>query len=50
MTRRLIVALVLGLSPLAAFAECGREHAASMSCPEGHSWNTQTKTCEPMSS
>ncbi|MEZ5685047.1 MAG: hypothetical protein R3D78_03750 [Paracoccaceae bacterium] len=51
MKQLLFAALVLagaGLVPAGARAMCD-EHAA-LSCPEGHSWNPETKACEAMSS
>lgn len=45
MTRMIIAAAVLILAPLAASAECPREHQASMSCPTGQVWDGETKAC-----
>ncbi|MBC7144805.1 MAG: hypothetical protein H5U24_05295 [Thioclava marina] len=50
MTRTIIAATVLILAPLAASAECPREHQASMSCPTGQIWDKDAKSCVLQSS
>ncbi|KEO60567.1 hypothetical protein [Thioclava indica] len=45
MTRTILAVAVLVLAPLAASADCMREHQASMSCPQGHVWDKDAKSC-----
>ena len=47
--KRLVLALTLISSPLAAWAECsGHSDQRAMSCAEGSQWNTETNTCVPV--
>lgn len=47
--KRLVLALALISSPLAALAECsGHSDQRAMSCAEGSQWNAETNTCVPI--
>ncbi|WP_156102972.1 chitin-binding domain-containing protein [Thioclava atlantica] len=50
MTRTILAAAVLILAPLAAGAQCSREHQASMSCPQGQIWDKDAGACVVQSS
>ena len=46
---RLVLALALLSSPLAAWAECsGHRDQQAMSCAEGMQWNAETNACVPI--
>ena len=44
--KTLLTAMILGLAPVAALAECGHDRAA-MSCADGMTYDTETKGCVP---
>jgi hypothetical protein len=46
--KRLILALALASSPLAAFAACSGDHQQAMSCAENTMWDEATRTCVPI--
>ncbi len=39
------LALVAGLAPALARAECGNDRHAQMSCADGQSWDAATRKC-----
>lgn len=45
--KRLVFAVVLLASPLAAWAQCSHGEQQAMSCAEGLSWDPKTGTCIP---
>ncbi len=47
--KRLVLAIALLSTPLAAWAECsGHSEQASISCMEGTVWDPQTSACVPI--
>ena len=45
-----VIMLTLALSPNVALAYCqGQDHAQSMSCGDGKIFDTEAKTCVPVS-
>ena len=50
MTRTILAAALLILAPLSASAECMGNHQASMSCPQGQTWDKDAKNCVLQSS
>ncbi|MDF1620019.1 hypothetical protein [Pseudothioclava nitratireducens] len=44
MKRTILAAFVLALTPMAA-AAFGCSERTAMSCPEGQSWDAETKSC-----
>lgn len=46
--KRLVLAAVLLLSPLAAWAQCPHGERQAMSCAEGLTWDPETGSCVPV--
>lgn len=46
--KRLVLALVLSASPLAAWAQCSHSEQQAMSCAEGSAWDPLTQSCIPV--
>lgn len=47
--KRLVLALALISSPLAAWAQCsGHSERQAMTCAEGSQWSSETNSCVPI--
>ncbi|QFU08996.1 hypothetical protein PARPLA_01869 [Rhodobacteraceae bacterium THAF1] len=45
--KTLLTALILGIAPVAAFAQCNYDRTA-MSCADGTTYDAETKGCVPV--
>ncbi|MBR9651754.1 carbohydrate-binding module family 14 protein [Thalassovita aquimarina] len=45
MIKIVLTAVVLTAAPLAAFAQCSRDHQQVMSCADGTVWDAESKSC-----
>ncbi len=46
--KRLVLAVALLATPLAAWADCSRSDQQAMSCAEGTMWDAATNACVPI--
>lgn len=46
--KRLILAVALLATPVAAWAQCSRTEQQAMSCTEGTMWDPVTNSCVPI--
>jgi hypothetical protein len=46
--KRLVLAIALLSSPLAAWAECSHDQQQAMTCAEGYAWDVEAGACLPI--
>ncbi|MYM54193.1 carbohydrate-binding module family 14 protein [Thalassovita mangrovi] len=45
MIKTILTAVILTAAPLAASAQCTKDHQQAMSCADGTVWDAETKSC-----